>query len=253
MSLPADALQTIPDSQLALFLPNQKLIDDYKTNQNVVAVNADALQQAEQDASDALAGANTALTRLNGTQFLLFGTVPPAGLSQSRSLVVTSDLTLTDAGAAGNLTLALNQKTPILVVDVSDLTGAFVNAGALAGALLANATYLVEGLITFQSASVAVGIALGFALPAGATISGGYSHQATATGSQSAINIASATVNANTTAVPVANSNTPIIGRWIIKTAGTAGTAQMQFRSGSAATLVTLKQDLSTLSFRKIA
>lgn len=253
MALPADALQTIPDNQLALFLPNQKLIDDYKKNQEVVAVNADALVQAEQDAQDALTASGLAISVLNGTAFLLLGAVPPAHVGQARQLSISADLTSIDTGALGSLTLGLNQKTAILVADIADSIGAFINAGALNAPLAINSTYLVEGMITFQSANVGVGLGVAITLPAGATITGGYSHQATATGSQSAMNLASAAVNANTTAVPVANANTPLIGRWVIKTAGTAGSAQFQFRSGAGGTAVTIKQDLSVVSFRKIA
>lgn len=143
-------------------------------------------------------------------------------------------------------------ETVILPADVADNTGAFVNATGMAAPVEANTTYLVEALLTFQSAGLGVGIGLAFTLPAGATINGGYDHFVTATTKAGGYNNAAGGVSGNTAAVPVVNDNNPITGRWIIKTAAAEGTAQLRFRSSAAATAVTLKKDLSNLVFRKI-
>jgi hypothetical protein len=141
--------------------------------------------------------------------------------------------------------------TVTLPANVADNTGAFVDATGMAVIVEPDTTYMVEGLLTFQSANVGVGIGLAFTLPAGATINGGYDHFITATTKAGGYNIASGAVSGNTAAVPIINSNNPITGRWIIKT-DSEGTVQLQFRSSSAGTAVTLIQDLSTLVFKKI-
>lgn len=143
-------------------------------------------------------------------------------------------------------------ETVILAADVAEAAGAFKDAPGMGPTLDANTTYLVEGLLTFQSANVAVGIGLAFTLPVGATINGAWRHFVTANAENGGYNNASGAVSGNTGAVPVANDNNPITGRWIIKTAAAEGIAQLRFRSSAAATAVTLKKDLSTLVFRKV-
>lgn len=265
MTLPIDAPNPIPRAQLALFIrgnddvPQEKLIQDFEDQQlytlgtlpALVAVAQATADAAQVDATAALVAAAAAQNELSSDTFLTLSA--EAGLPTSRRLVATGPaLTLTDAGAGSTLTLALAESIAILPADVTDNTAAFVNATGLVGALAINSTYLVEGLLTYQSASIVVGIGLGFTLPAGATMNGGYSHVSAGVALMGAYNNASGAVSANTTATPVINTNTPILGRWIIKTGGTAGNAQLQFRSSAAATTVTLKQDLSALTFRKI-
>lgn len=143
-------------------------------------------------------------------------------------------------------------ETVILAADVAEAAGVFADAPGMGATLDAHTTYLVEGLLTFQSAGVGVGIGLAFTLPVGATMNGGYDHFVTATTKAGGYNNASGVVSGNTGAVPVANDNNPITGRWIIKTAAAEGIAQLRFRSSAAATAVTLKKDLSTLVFRKV-
>lgn len=143
-------------------------------------------------------------------------------------------------------------ETVILSADVAEAAGVFADAPGMQSTLDANATYLVEGLLTFRSAGVGVGIGLAFTLPVGATINGGWDHFITAVTKGGGYNNASGVVSGNTGAVPVANDNNPITGRWIIKTAAAEGIAQLRFRSSAAATAVTLKKDLTNLVFRKI-
>lgn len=251
MSNPPPAPTSIPRKDLARYVtdekgqPIEKLIQDLEEQQEFTLVGLPAQVAAAQ------ASANAALAELNADAFLVTGG-PFAGLPQSRSLVAGTRLTTVDTGAGGTLTLSLSDKNVTLPADVPENAGVFTDATGLLAALAINSVYIVEGLLTFQSAGAGVGIGLGFTLPAGATISGSYNHNATATTLQGAFNTAAGAVNANTTAVPIINVNIPIHGRWIIRTAGTAGNAQLQLRSSAAATTVTLKQDLSTLSFQKI-
>jgi hypothetical protein len=136
---------------------------------------------------------------------------------------------------------------------VSDATGAFVNATGLSLALAANATYLVDGLLAFQSAAITTGLALTFALPAGASIVGGYSHNTTATALEGSYNNAAGAVGGNTSAAAVAAANLPSSGRWMIATSATPGAAQLQFRTEVAASSVTLKAGLSALIATRLA
>lgn len=231
MSNPAPAPTAIPRKDLARYVtdergqPIEKLIQDIESQQEFL------------------------LGGVGGGTFLT--AVADPALPASRSIAAGTRINLVDTGAGGTLTINVSDQNVILPADVSDVTGAFVNAPGLAGTLAAASVYVVEGLLTFQSAGAGVGIGLGFTLPAGATISGSYNHNVTTTTLQGAYNTAAGAVSANTTAVPVINTNIPIHGRWIIRTT-IAGTAQLQFRTATAATAVTLKQDLSTLSFQKI-
>lgn len=253
MADPAANFVFTPRSQLALFLPNDKAVEDYENNTTSSQANADQLTEAAQNAEDALTASSANATLLNGQQFLLLGPVPASGMSQSRRLRVSSDLTLTDSGPTGNATVGLNQQTLLLPATVADNTGLFTAVPAFNPALAANSTYLIEAALTFQSAALTTGIGLAWLLPAGASISGGYTHPgATAAAVQSAYNQGNATVSANTSAVPVINANLPIVGRWIVKIT-TAGSILLDFRSGTAAVNVSLIQDLSAISFRKIA
>lgn len=258
MTAPADNVNPIPRAQFALFVrgadgePIDKLIQDLEQQQNLLVTDIPtAITDAQATADAALASASVANAKLNADSFVTINN-DSAPLPNSRRLAVGAGLGMTDGGAGAAVTLSLSGSVAILIADQVDITAAFVNAGNLAGALDASSTYLVEGLLTFQSASAVVGIGLAFTLPAAASIDGGYSHNATLTGAQSVYNNASGAVNANTTAVPATGTNLPITGRWIITTGVTAGAAQLQFRSGAAATAVTLKQALSALVFRKI-
>lgn len=242
----------IPRAQLALFLPNTKLIQDFEKQQQYLTdgVPADvALAQATADAAQATA--NDAESKLTNSQFLTLVATP--ALAAHRRLAPTADFVLTDNGAGTTAALALNQATQILAADATDSTGVFTSLAGMGAVVPANSTFLIEGELTFQSASAIVGIGVAFTLPAAASICGGYRHNVTATTEQAAYNNLAGTVSGNTTAVPVVSDNVPLIGRWIVKTAASAGTIQMQFRSGSGGTAVTVKGGLSAISIRKIA
>lgn len=168
-------------------------------------------------------------------------------LSNERVLAVGPGLSLVDGGAGAAVTLDRSDLISVLGGDVSDSTGAFVNAAGLSLTLAANATYLVDGLLAFQSAATTTGLALTFTLPAGASIVGSYNHNTTATAIEGSYNNAAGAVGGNTSAAAAAAANLPINGRWIIATGATAGAAQLQFRTEVAASAVTLKAALSAL------
>jgi hypothetical protein len=129
----------------------------------------------------------------------------------------------------------------------------FVNATGLALTLVANATYLVDGMLAFQSTAITTGLALTFTLPAGASLVGSYSHNTTATAIEGSYNNAGGAVGGNTSASAIAAANLPITGRWIIAVGATPGVAQLQFRTEVAASAVTLKAALSALIAARLA
>lgn len=283
MARPAVRSQQLTRDKLAEFLKSHELIkafenlsyDVSQTLPDAVQIDAEAIEQAQLTADAALLGAaaaqgsadtaqataDSAVTQaaaaqanidlLEAAPFVMIGSDPTA--SNERSLAVGLGLTLTDNGPGSTAVLDSSDLISLLPGDVSDSTAAFVDATGLALSLAANAVYLVEGLITFQAAATTTGIALGFTLPAGASISGLYRHNTTAIASEGSYNIASGAVKGNTTGVLVLTENVPIDGRWIISTAGTAGTAQLRFRSEVVASAVTLKAGLSVLIAKRIA
>lgn len=261
--------QLVSRDKLAAVFKSQEMIKAFEnltrdvstTLPDASAGNSSAIETAQATANAAAALATTAngnaataqagVAALNAVPFVTISVSPT--VANERALAISSDLTLVDGGAGGSVTLGLNQLNVILGADVSDSTAAFVNATGFTLPLAINATYLVDGLITFQSAAVTTGIGLGFTLPAGAAISGGYSHNTTATAIEGSYNNASGAVKGNTSGVLTALDNVPIIGRWAITTGATAGNAQLQFRSEVAASAVTLKAALSVLVARRIA
>lgn len=205
---------------------------------------ADAAVLAAQNAQDEV-------DTLELVEFITAAADPEA--PNARVLDVGLGLTLTLGAPGTTATLDRSDLTAVLGVDVADSTAALVDATGLVISLVADATYMVDAALTFQSAAVTTGLALAFTLPAGATISGRYEHPLTNTTSEGSFNNASGAVGANTTGVPAATTNLPLTGRWVIKTAATAGDAQLQFRSEVAASAVTLKAGLSALIARRIA
>ena len=213
--------------------------------------DADAAQATATAAVSAAAAAQADANALKLPSYVTLGA--SATLTNERVLAVGLGLTLVDAGAGSPVTLDRSNLISVLGADVSDSTGVFVNATGLALNLVANATYLVDGLLAFQSAATTTGLALTFTIPAGASIVGGYNHNTTATAIEGSYNNAAGAVGGNTSAAAAATVNLPITGRWIIAIGATAGAAQLQFRTEVAASAVTLKAALSALIATRLA
>lgn len=237
-----DLSKTLPDASESL-------------SEDVEAAQA-AAEEALADAAAAQAAANAAQANIDAVEavgFLVIGT--SGAVPNERALAVdTKALTLTDSGAGNALTISSADLVAILPADVADTTGVFVDVAGMALLLAANATYIVEGLLTFTSAATTTGLGLGFTLPAGASISGLFLHNSsTTTTFVGSYNVTSGGVTASTPSAASAAGNMPISGRWIIKTDATAGAAQLQMRTEVAASAVTLKAGLSVLIARRIA
>jgi hypothetical protein len=263
------ALPLLTRAQLnVIFRGDEAVIRAYEALQSGMQYVPDDVAKALADSAQALLDAAAAQTTAEAAQvtadaaqsdvdalgLLKFITVGPEPLApNSRYIGPGQGISVTDLGAGNNILIATSDVIAVLPANVADATGVFVDATGLALTLAQNATYIVDALITFQAAAVTTGIAFGFTLPAGATMSGMYQHNTTATALEGSYNIASGTVKGNTTAVLVAAENVPAQGRWVIKTAGTAGTAQLQFRTEVAASAVTLTAGLSVLIARRVA
>jgi len=226
-------------------------VEDAQLTADQALANAAAAQTTATAADSAAAGAQATANALALPSYIVLAA--SAALSNERVLTPSSDFVLTDGGPGAAAALALNSQTVVLGADFTESAGAFANVTGMLATLAANATYLVDGLLTFQSAATTTGLALTFTLPAGAAISGGYSHSTTATALEGSYNNASGAVGGNTSAAAAAATNLPITGRWILKTSATAGNAQLQLRTEVAASAVTLKADLSVLIVRRIA
>lgn len=277
MARPDVTTQPLNRTELAQFLKSNRSIKAFEAAFNDVAtVLPDAVSVVADAAAAAQATADGAQLAADAAQVTADGAVADAAAAQSgvdaleavtyvvisasgttsaeRTLAVnTTRLSLTDGGANSPVTIGTTDIYAILAGDVTENAAAFTDATGLLGALLANAAYMVDALLTFQADATTTGIGLCFTLPAGAAISGGYHHNISATAIEGSYNIAAGAVQGDTSGVLNNAENVPIIGRWIIKTAGTAGDAQLQFRSEVAASTVTLKQDLSALTFRRLA
>lgn len=217
---------------------------------DAAAVDAAAAQATADGAELVALAAQAEVNALETAPFVTIGAA--SGLPNERALGVGLGISLVDGGPNTTVTLDRSDLVAVLPADVADITAAFVDATGLTVALAANATYLVDALLTFQAAAVTTGLALGFTLPAGATISGMYQHNTTATAREGSYNIAAGAVKGNTTAVLVAAENVPLQARWLIKTAATAGAAQLQFRTEVAASAVTLKAGLSAVIAQRL-
>lgn len=139
-----------------------------------------------------------------------------------------------------------------LAADVANSTVTLANVTGLSFAGAASTTYIVELIGTLQSAATTTGIAVALSLPVGATVSGYTEHAISLTASAPNEQNTSATNPGATGGVRAANTNVPVIGRWIVQMGATAGTVQMQFRSEIAASAVTMKAGLTAMGWRVI-
>ncbi len=138
-----------------------------------------------------------------------------------------------------------------LGADVSNATTALSAATGLSFAASANTTYLVEVFATFQSAATTTGIALALDIPSG-SVSGIMLQMATATTLTGTEQIADVSTIGASSGVRAANSNTPVLARFIVAVGTLAGPVQLMFRSEVSASAVTLKAGLTAMGRRII-
>jgi hypothetical protein len=138
-----------------------------------------------------------------------------------------------------------------LAADVANSTVTLAPVTGLSFTALANTTYLVELIGTFQSAATTTGIALALDIPSG-SVSGLLLHPTSGTALGGTEQIADNASTGATTGVRAANSNVAVTARWIIAIGATGGAVQLQFRSEVAASAVTMKAALTALGRRII-
>lgn len=101
--------------------------------------------------------------------------------------------------------------------------------------LEANTVYEFEGTLIVQSAATSTGLKLGMTVPAGATVTGSFTHMTTSTESETR------PLGASSTGFPVANSNYAVEFRAIVITSSTAGAAVLRAATEVTSSAVTLK------------
>jgi hypothetical protein len=138
-----------------------------------------------------------------------------------------------------------------LAADVANSTVTLAPVTGLSFTALANTTYLVELIGTFQSAATTTGIALALDIPSG-SVTGLLLHPTTATALGGTEQIVDNANTGATTGVRAAVTNVPVLARWIIAIGATGGAVQLQFRSEVAASAVTMKAGLTALGRRII-
>lgn len=138
-----------------------------------------------------------------------------------------------------------------LGADVANSTTTLAAVNGLSFVVAANNSYLVEVAGTFQSAATTTGIALALDIPSG-SVSGLSLHSTSGTAVGSSEQIADNATAGVTSGVRAANTNIPLIARFIIAIGATGGTVQLQFRSEVAGSAVTLKANLTAMGRRII-
>jgi hypothetical protein len=138
-----------------------------------------------------------------------------------------------------------------LVTDVANSTVTLAPVTGLVFTALANTTYLVEVIGTFQSAATTTGIALALDIPSG-SVSGQNIHPSSATALTGTEQIADNATTGATTGVRAAATNVPILASFVVAIGATGGAVQLQFRSEVAASAVTMKAGLTIMGRRII-
>jgi hypothetical protein len=138
-----------------------------------------------------------------------------------------------------------------LAADVSNSTVTLASVTGLSFTAIANTTYLVELVGTFQSAAITTGIAIALDIPSG-SVSGQVIHPISATALGGTEQIADAATTGATTGVRAVATNVPILASFIVVIGATGGAVQLQFRSEVAASAVTMKAGLTAMGRRVI-
>lgn len=116
----------------------------------------------------------------------------------------------------------------------------------------ANSTYEVECFGAYQSASTGTGLAINTLGPTGSSYIGKIEAFSSATATLGAYQISDTTPTTATTGVLSANQNTPVEGKFIVKTSSTSGTIKLQLKSEVASSAVTLQSGLFYMRWRKL-
>ncbi len=138
-----------------------------------------------------------------------------------------------------------------LASNVANSTVTLAPVTGLSFTALPLTTYLVEVIGTFQSAALTTGIAMALDIPSG-SITGLPIAAISATAVGGTEQIADNATTGATASVRAINTNTPIIGKYIIAVGATGGTVQLMFRSEVAGSAVTMIAGVTAFGWRAI-
>lgn len=138
-----------------------------------------------------------------------------------------------------------------LAADAANSTTTLAAVTGLSFVAAANTTYLVDVVGAFHSAATTTGIAVALDIPSGSVIGQTLTNtSANALGATE--QIADNATTGATTGVRAANTNTPLTARFVVAVGATGGAVQLQFRSEIAASVVTMKANLTAMGRRTI-
>lgn len=138
-----------------------------------------------------------------------------------------------------------------LAADAANSTTTLAAVTGLSFVAAVNTTYLVDVVGAFHSAATTTGIAVALDIPSGSVIGQTLTNtSANALGATE--QIADNATTGATTGVRAANTNTPLTARFVVAVGATGGAVQLQFRSEIAASVVTMKANLTAMGRRTI-
>jgi hypothetical protein len=201
------------------------------------------------------------LSHKRGTRAQIDAAAAANSLKTGEVYLITDEARLT-VGTAANAHATLAKQSEAgggsdpwtwqkLAADVSNSTIALAGVTGLSFTAIANTSYLVDVVGTFQAAAVTTGIALALDIPSG-TIAGQLIHPTSSTSLGGTEQIADAATTGATSGVRAALTNVPIFATFIVAIGATGGAVQLQFRSEIAASAVTMKAGLTAMGRRVI-
>ena len=138
-----------------------------------------------------------------------------------------------------------------LTADAAVTTTAFQNVSGMSFSAASNTLYEVEAFGAYKTAATTTGIALALGIPSGSVVGlNVVTISATALGGVQ--QIATGDTTGATTGVATANTNTPILCKWLVAIGGTGGTVQLRARSEVASSAATLVGGLFMLKRRAL-
>ena len=200
------------------------------------------------------------LTHKRGTRAQIDAAATANALKTGEVYLITDEARLTIGTAANAHAAAAKQGEgggsdpwvwQKLAADVANSAVTLAPVTGLGFTALANTTYLVEVIGTFQSAAATTGIAVALDIPSG-SVTGLVLATISATSLVATEQIADNATTGVTTGVRAAATNVPLTASFIVAVGATGGTVQLQFRSEVAASAVTMKAALTAMGRRVI-
>lgn len=200
------------------------------------------------------------LSHKRGTRVQIDAAATSSGLKTGEVYLITDEARLT-VGTAANTHTPLAKQSEAggsdpwtwqkLTADVSNSSVTLAAVTGLSFTAIANTTYLVQVVGTFQTAAVTTGIAMALDIPSG-SVTGQMIHPTSATSLGGTEQIADAATTGATSGVRAALTNVPVFATFIVAIGATGGAVQLQFRSEIAASAVTMKANLTAMGRRVI-